>query len=240
MWALCEIATASLPSMRHSVRGDLGLLFSHLERLDLHLSGSPPTSDSMAKRLDDVRIAAKRIARSFDHGTSFPRLSSTGRPFIAEPRSQLDEIATLYPEAKFHSLPEYQTDLRLIYPASCFFAILYELITNAVRHSTKLSPLIAVRWIMKGEALTLDVEDNGPGIEVTTTEKFILARALPRLISSSQGVATVDDIVNTSRGRLLYKRSKEFGGTHVRCEFPIVGLVQQGKIYRHSTVYHDE
>jgi K+-sensing histidine kinase KdpD len=226
--------------MRHSLRGDLGLLFSHLERLDSHLSGNSPTDKSMAQFLNDFRIAAERITRTIDHGTSFPRLSSTGRPFIAEPRSQLDEIAPLYPEAEFQTLPGDQSDLKLVYPASCFFALLYELITNAVRHSTKVKPKIAVRWAMKEELFTLDVEDNGPGIEVTTTEKFTLARALPRILSSSQGLATLDNIMSTSRGRLLYKRSNDFGGTHVRCEFPIVGIVKQGIIYRHPAVYHDE
>jgi signal transduction histidine kinase len=95
--------------------------------------------------------------------------------------------------------------------------IIYNLVSNAIKHNDKDSTEIEISASLQGKFLLLRVSDNGPGIPENLVEKIFeplvtLGHKTKNGESSSGiGLATLKKIVEAMQGEIAVKRNQPYG-----------------------------
>ncbi len=168
--------------------------------------------DSMGATLDRYSALATSI------GPEGPHPAFDLAPLLQDAR---ESFLLLYRSAPLEIDVRCDPRLRLRMAQSDLDAILTNLLANAHRHA-------AGRILLAAEAtpvgLTLDVEDDGPGLDAEAREKAVAwgARIDTSAPGSGFGLAIVADLAGLYEGTLELEPSAELGGLRSKVRLPLV------------------
>jgi signal transduction histidine kinase len=218
MERLFRISFATIPGVRHNLRNKLSAVLVGLRACKT--AAEREWKEQLAERLDHASMAARASLETVDAALNFYRAPGrASHPFIASPRDVLESIKSTTPDLSFSFGTCEPLMLEFVYPSSALFTLLQELVGNAQRHSHD-AAVVVVSWEMRGQRFVCHVEDNGPGISDDLTASYLPWEALALPISS--GLALMQEIIRSSEGLLLFRRSKILNGTDVLIELPVL------------------
>jgi K+-sensing histidine kinase KdpD len=222
---LWRIATGGVNSFRHELGHHFALISLRLRHCS-DMSALP--SDMQNLLLQDIQRFIEDFQSFYERLTDICRHTfaaiddmSKHDPFILDISNTLSIIKELYPSHCIDIVHTHTELLKVIYPEATFYMILHELTQNAIKHSDH--PVrIRVTVKMHGHRLCCVVEDSGPGITHSTSYIPVTDTiTLPQ----SGGLIGVADLIYVSHGLLLFRRSRELGGTEVLIELPVLGAL---------------
>jgi len=150
-------------NVSHELRTPIGALQAVLENV---VDGvSEPDPDTLATMLAQT----KRLGRLVSQLLDLSRLEAGDQPFDIRPFTVRDVLESAAREARLHAPEDVifsidaPTDLRVAGDPERIHQVVMNLVENAVRYSPRPGE-IALRASSAGHAVTLEVDDEGPGI----------------------------------------------------------------------------
>ena len=239
---LFEIAMGTVPSFRHDISNSLGAIRAYVNLLGDSFQEQTSSADRV-EYLSRITTAVERSYKILGLGLGYPVELASDATFISDPLVLVSEIITHHANKNIDLAADSAKNIQLIYPTTSLFSLLYGLITNSINHSKKPSPRIEIDWAVEEEIFTCNINDDGPGIPLTPTDKFVHADALPLQPtdrSVDTGIQLLSRLLRRSRGRLLFRRSLKLGGTHAQIILPMPGVIIDGQLRHFASVYAHE
>ncbi len=210
---------ASLGDLAHSLKTPLAVLHGVVEVSGQSLAGMRAAVQEQVQRMDQiVQYQLQRAATSGRTALLAPVdvAAITGRVINA--------LHKVYADKGVRSQVEVQPNLDFHYNEGDLMELLGNVIDNAFKWSrgnvvVRISKVVGV--LLPGDALLIEVKDDGPGIE-SEQVATVLARGgrLDTQVSGhGLGLALVHDIVDLYHGRLEIGRA-ELGGALVQIALP--------------------
>lgn len=241
---LYGLMTAVFGDLRHDTANSLYTIGSSYELLSFQMDeleeilarnqSSDATNDIIRKIRNYCQTferSCKRLYSLIDvYLEPFSRNNSVD-PFIAKPFEIIKKIEKERDEIEIAITRRSLKSLEILYPSVILFGILWELTNNAIQHSG-VPCQVLVNWRVIGSKFECEVHDNGVGIVPASYRGFASPDLLPSLSDSEfrkgGGILMLTKVLHSSRGKLLFARSRILGGTLVHFDFPVFAHYKQG------------
>lgn len=234
MYRLFQIAMSAIPGARHDLRGALNVILVSTQIAKRHT----PDQDEFSSVMTRIETAAMDAFQIVEASLTFrqPRHEKIDS-FVAQPAVIVQLVGSVCPKVRVTIEKSDVGPLSLIFPASALFIMLHELVVNAARHSGDFAEVL-VSWQIRDQRFVCTVDDNGPGMR-GLTDSYLPVDALEINARGHSGLFLVLDVLDSSGGLLLFRRSATLKGTQVLVEFPVVGYFVGDKLTRFADVYEN-
>lgn len=148
--------------LRHDVRNHLQLVTAYADLLGDHVDDEGEEYLRIVRESAEDAVALTTAAKEMAEVMLGTATENGPVHLPAAIRAETDEIRSAYPEATFHV----QEDLPAVDVSadSMLRSVFRNLLKNAVQHSDRAAPTVWVSAETDGDAVTVRVADDGPGV----------------------------------------------------------------------------
>jgi len=197
--------------LRHNLRNKMNAILAHAEFMN---------EESGPSRRESYEVIVETSQRLIEWGEKarmIERLVESAEQSRYEMCSEIEEIVAEM-ETR-HPNVEFQTDIddeAWVVTVSQIDSALENLVDNAARYNNAEEPSVCVRTDVSEDDVTVDIEDNGPGINDDEIETITTGKETQLEHSSGLGLWLVYWVIETSSGDISFETD---GGTTVTLSF---------------------
>ena len=200
--------------LSHELRTPLAIIDTTAQRLDMRLEKTHP---DLRPRIDKIRRAVRRLVNLLENCLSIERLNGTGTELQLEDMDLCAYLRHQFAERTLADSRRIRFDLPdEAVPVRCDRHLLEVVLSNLVDNALKYSPedcAVRVRLLPASNAtvapgmVTVEVQDDGPGIQQTDRErifeKFFRSEGLARIPGAGLGLHLAQILARRHSGELV-------------------------------------
>ena len=197
--------------LRHNLRNKMNAILAHAEFMNGE--SGPPQEESYevivetSRRLIEWGEKARTIEQLVDSA------EQTRHELCSQVEETVAEMETRHPDVEFETDTG---DSAWVTAVSQIDSAIENLVDNAARYNNSNEPSVCVRTDVVGDRVTVEIEDNGPGITEDEIETITTGEETQLEHSSGLGLWLVYWVVETSGGDISFETGS---GTTVTLSF---------------------
>lgn len=210
----------TLADLAHSLKTPLAVIRSHVESAsDVPIAARMPVLEQV-RRMDE--LVAYQLARAATTGS---QTFATAVPIAGHAEDLVQSLEKVYAAKNVLCEFDIQDSAAFYGEQGDLLELMGNLLENAFKWARHRVLLVVTTQTQAGRArpgLTLNVEDDGPGINDDKIEKVLQrgVRGDERVQGHGIGLSIVQDIVRAYGGELTVERSDELGGARFSVRLP--------------------
>jgi PAS domain S-box-containing protein len=197
--------------LRHNLRNKMNAILAHAEFMN------EESGPSREESYEVIVETSQRLIEWGEKARMIERLVESAEQSRYEMCSEIEEIVaemqTKHPEVEFETDID---DEAWVVTVSQIDSALENLVDNAARYNNSEEPSVCVRTDVSGDRVTVDIEDNGPGINDDEIETITSGEETQLEHSSGLGLWLVYWVIETSGGDISFETDN---GTTVTLSF---------------------
>ena len=186
----------------HDLRNPIGIIKNAIELIEM--SSDKIDDEKLVKRINIIKKASDRMSRQINDVLDFVRT----RPLELEKKSVKDIIDESLKSVPLESVKivKPENDVSIDCDSRQLEIVFGNIITNAVQ-AIEGNGEIKIRILEKGEDVSIEIEDSGPGISEKNSEQIFDPLFTTKSGGTGLGLVSCKNIVEQHKGRIFVKNN---------------------------------